>query len=123
MIVPDWAGYLRFRTQIASVMDPRFYTVEWLDQQILSGAHSLFVGDSAAIVTEIRTYPTWARELHGVVAAGDLAEIRDILIPQALEYGRLFGCVQAVIESREGWGPVLKNMGFEKHQTTFRKAL
>jgi hypothetical protein len=119
----DWAGYLRFRPAFEGVMDSRLYTIDWLDRQVLSGAYCLFATPRAAILAEIKTYPTGAREVHGVVAAGDLQEIEERLIPEAEAWGRSLGCIAAQIDSRDGWARVMKKHGYRPHQTVIRKEL
>jgi hypothetical protein len=125
--VPDWAGYLRFRDQFRRLLDPRCYTVEWLDQQVMAGAFRLFVGERSAILTSIKTYPTWARELHGEGAAielpGGIEEVEDVLIPEAEDYGRMMGCKWAEIASRPVWAKRLKSRGYEQYQLSIRKEL
>jgi hypothetical protein len=123
MIVPDWAGYLRFRDTLAEVADPAFYPMEWLDAQILCGAAWPIVGREAVLIVEARDYPGGARVAHGLVAAGDLEEIVAELIPEAEEWGRRHGCQLGLIESREGWAKLLKPHGWEPHQLALRKAL
>lgn len=123
MIVPDWAGYLRFRSQFADTLDPARYTIEWLDDKILSGEFKLWVGEGAAIIAKIETYPTGAMDIHGMLAAGSLEEIRGVLIPQAEHWAREIGCIGAVIESRPGWAKTLKANGYELHQCSVRKDL
>lgn len=121
MIVPDWAGYLVFRDAFAEVLDNRFHTISWLDQQVLGGEFQFWRSADAAIIAEIRTYPTGARELHGLLAAGELPEIVSELIPIAEQWGREQGCMSAVIESRPGWGRALTD--YETYQIAIRKDL
>jgi hypothetical protein len=123
MIVADWAGYCRFRDQFAEVLDPRRYRLDWLDQQILEGNFMLWVGDNAAIVASIETYPTGAKDIHGQIAAGDLEEIVNVLIPQAERDAKAMGCIGAKISSREGWGRALRGSGYEPYQLTLMKEL
>jgi hypothetical protein len=117
----DMAAYMRLRSEIEKAMDPRRYTIDWLDGQVIAGAYRLFASAGAIIIAEIRTYPTWAREVHGVVAAGDLDEIETELIPQAEEWGRSLGCIAAQIDSRDGWERVMKKHGYERLKTVIRK--
>ena len=125
--LPDWAGYLRFRDQFERLLDPRCYTIGWLDQQVLSGAFRPFVGERGAILVSIKTYPTWARELHGEGAAielpGALQEVENVLIPQAEDHGRKMGCEWAEIASRPVWDKRLKSRGYEQYQLSIRKDL
>jgi hypothetical protein len=123
MIVPDWAGYLRFRPDFEATTDPDFYPIEWLDGQILCGAAWPIVGNDAALVVEVKDYPGGARVAHGMIAAGELSEIVGQLIPQAEEWGRSKGCRFGLIESREGWAKVLKQHGWSVHQTALMKEL
>lgn len=122
-MIPDWAGYCGFRAAFAEVMDERYYTLEWLDGQILDGRALFWRTDKAAIIAEIRDYPTGARDIHGLIAAGDLGDIVETLIPMAEAHGRLVGCIAAQIESRPGWVKALAPYGYGLHQSIVRKEL
>lgn len=115
--------YLRFRPQFEQALDSRLYTIDHLDRLLLSGQAQIWFGDNAAIVTEIRTYPTGASVIHGLVAAGELNEIVGTLIPKAEAWAKSAGCIMAIIESRSGWVRKLKRAGYEIHQTALRKEL
>ena len=123
MILPDWAGYRRFRDRFAEAMDPAFYPIEYLDALILSGRARLWVGEEAAIVAEIKDYPGGARVVHGLVAAGWIEEINTKLIPLAEAWGKASGCTHAIVESRAGWMRALRAHGYEPHQVAVRKIL
>jgi hypothetical protein len=115
--------YERFRPIFAEAIDPRLYSIEHLDALLQSGRAQIWVGEAAAIVTEIRTYPAGAAVIHGLVAAGDLDEIVDTLIPRAEAWARSIGCAMAIVESRPGWPRALRQQGYEPHQVSVRKAL
>ena len=115
--------YAHWRPRFGEALDPRLYTLDHLDALILSGRAQAWFGEDGAIVTEIRAYPTGARVIHGLVAAGELAEIVGVLIPRAEAWGRSIGCLMAVIESRPGWVRKLKAAGYSIHQTAVRKRL
>lgn len=125
------SDYQRFRPLFAEALDRRLYTIAHLDRLVLSGHAQIWFGDDAAIVTEVRTYPTGARVIHGLVAAAApdappgraVAEIVEILIPRAEAWGREIGCILAIIESRPGWARALKPHGYEPHQQAVRKEL
>ena len=117
------SDYLRFRDAFAEALDPRLYGIDHLDQLLLSMRAQAWFSERAAIVTEVRDYPTGAKVLHGLVAAGELGEIVGILIPRAEAWGRSIGCLLAVIESREGWGRALRKHGYAPHQMALRKEL
>lgn len=123
MILPDWAGYRRFRDRFAEAMDPAFWPIEYLVGLILSGRARLWVGSEAAVVAEIRDYPGGARVVHGLVAAGRIEEIVEQLIPEAEAWGTAMGCTAAIIESRAGWARALKAEGYAPHQVAIRKEL
>ncbi|WP_324807226.1 hypothetical protein SH584_11505 [Sphingomonas sp. LY29] len=122
-ILPDWAGYCQFRSAFADVMDERYHSLDWLDQQVLSGEFKFFRTEDAAIVVELRDYPTGARDVHGLIAAGNLADIVERLIPAAEAWGKEQGCIGAIIESRPGWAKALSQYGYEPHQLAVRKEL
>ena len=115
--------YADFRPHFAKALDPRLYTIEHLDGLVLSGRAQVWFGERAAIVTEVREYPTGARVVHGLVAAGELEEIVGTLIPRAEAWGRSLGCLLAVNESRPGWVRKLEGAGYRLHQTALRKDL
>ena len=117
----DWAGYLHWRAAFAAAMDRRLHTPEWLDARILAGSAQFWRSDNSAAVTEIRTYPTGAYEVHGLVAAGDVVEVRDRIIPQVEAWGRAIGALGIVVESRPGWARALRPAGFTPHQLAVRK--
>lgn len=119
----EWAAYCRFRPEFIEVMDERYHTIEWLDRQVLSGEFKFWHSDNAASITEIRTYPTGSKDIHGLIAAGDLDEITQLLVPQAEQWGKEQGCVRALIESRPAWARQLKPHGYETHQVIVRKEL
>ncbi len=115
----DWENYLPFRAAFAA-LDPERYPGSHIDTKVIGGAYRCWGNENAAILAEIRTYPSGIREVHGLAAAGDLAEILR-LIPLAEEWGRAEGCQRAVIESRPGWERILPD--YELHQVSVRKDL
>lgn len=118
----DWAGYCEFRPAFAEIIDERYHTLSWLDEQILSGKVQFWRNGNAALITEIKPYPTGAKDIHVVIAAGDKDGII-ALAPQAEEFGRGCGCIGATVESRIGWARALKPYGYQTHQLTVRKEL
>lgn len=111
-------AYLTFRHEFAA-LDPDRYPVDYIDHQVAAGAWRCWGNERAAILAEIKTYPSGVKEVHGVAAAGALAEIVQ-LIPLAEAWGRDEGCARAVIESRPGWARL---PGYELHQVSVRKDL
>lgn len=123
MMVPDWAGYVRHRAGFAEIIDERFYSLAWVERQILEGRYFVFANDAAAVIVEIRVFPTSARDLHFVAATGTLDTLIGELRREAEQWGREQGCITASIESREGWQRVLEPQGYELFQVGLRKEL
>jgi hypothetical protein len=113
--------YLRFRDELAGLLDERFYTVDWLDCQIENNAIRCLGDDRAVILYKFERYPTGWLELHGMAAAGDLTTIKDVLIPAAEQIARDAGCGSAKIESRAAWLRLLPD--YQQYQTTIIKSL
>lgn len=112
-------SYTRFRDELAAILDERFYTVEWLDHQIATSAIKFLATDDAIILFKFEVYPTGWLELQGMAAAGDLATIKDELIPAAENLAKTMGCGSAEIASREAWVRLLPD--YEIYQTTIKK--
>lgn len=119
----SYADYQRFRSRFADILDPRFYSIEWLDLQVMTGKFRLFTADDSAILVSVKTYPTGLKELCGEAAVGNLGHIVGKLIPQSISWAQSLGCKSACIESRPGWVKIMKKYGFELHQASTRKAI
>lgn len=119
----NWAAYCEFRPAFSQVLDERYYTLAWLDEQLLNGKVHFWRSDNAAMITELREYPTGAKDVHALIAAGDLDEIITVIGPQVEEWARDQGCIAALVESREGWARALKPIGYRTHQIIVRKEL
>jgi hypothetical protein len=123
MILPDWAGYVRFRPQIAEALDPDFYPIEYVDQLLLAGQAQIFCSGHAAMIAELKHYPGGARVVHCLVAAGRMEEIVDDIRPRVEAWGIGNGCSRAMVESRSGWMKILRPHGYEPHQVSVIKSL
>jgi len=121
-IIVDWAGYLKWRASFSLAVDKRFYPEDWLDFEVLEGRARFWHNDTAAIVATLKEYPTGAKAVHGLVAAGDLEGIQ-ALIPFAERWGRSEGCIVGEIESHPAWARLMKKAGYEPHQLCLRKEL
>ncbi len=115
--------YLKFRDLFAEALDPVFYDIFHLDQRLLEGSAFLFTTDASAVIVEIKDYPTGARVVHGLIAAGDADDIVETLIPQAEAWGKANGCTHAEVSSRPAWQRILKARGYEPHQIAVRREL
>lgn len=116
-----WFSYLPFRDQIAEVLDERLHPIEWLDAQVFAGLANVFVHDDSCLLTQFNTFPSGAKEIHGLVAVGDMNTIAHILTPRAEQFGREHGCIIASLASRPGWAKALD--GYAPYQLTLRKDL
>lgn len=114
-----WEAYALFRHEFVA-LDPERYPAEWIDGQVARGEWLCWGTEKAAILAELRRYPSGVREVHGIAAAGNLKAIIQ-LIALAEDFGRRNGCLRAVIESRPGWAKVLPD--YETHQVSVRKEL
>jgi hypothetical protein len=104
------------------MLDPRCYSIDWLDLQILNSEALIFGSEDAVIVVNVNQYPAGASAFHGVVAAGSLEAILPLIV-QAEDWARSHGVTFACIASRPGWGRVLKDLGYVLHQVELRKDL
>lgn len=123
LIDMGYAGYLAFRDGFLSILDPRFYTPEWLDGQVWSGIIRVMAADDAAVLWKLRAYPTGLREIHFEAATGNLDTIMNVLRPAVEQAGRELKCSIASVESRTGWERLLRPEGYAKHQTILRKEI
>jgi hypothetical protein len=80
-------NYQHWRQAFADMLDPRTHTPEWLDGEVTEGRIKCWATPDAAIIAEIKTYPTGARELHGLAAVGHMVTIVGELIPLAEKWG------------------------------------
>lgn len=127
-------GYWQWREMFAEALDQRFHRIEHVDEMVCTGARVLainsrateaakfFTNGRAAALAEIRRYPTGAMDVHGLVAAGDVEAIVE-LIPTIEAWGEAMGCIGAVIESRPAWARIMKKHGYDVFQTAVRKEL
>jgi hypothetical protein len=117
------SDYAAWRDRLAEAMDPRFYTIEYLDWLLATGRAFLWARGHAALVAEIRVFPTGTKAASFVVAAGDREELVNELAPQVEAWGRANGCSVALIESRPGWEKVMKGHGYSLFQASIVKEL
>lgn len=114
-------AYTRFRDELAGILDERFYTLDWLDCQVFNGAIRVLGNDDAVILFKFERFPTGHLQLQGMAAAGDLATIKNELIPAAEALAKGMGCNSAIIESREAWVRLLPD--YKQHQVRIFKEL
>lgn len=121
--VIEYTGYLAFRDEFLGILDPALYTDDWLDGMVWAGFFRCISNDQAALLYEIKQYPTGLKELHFVAAAGDLTAIIEELRPKAEEYAKSMNCSLVSVQSRPGWVRALKPHDYEQHQIILRKEI
>ncbi len=115
--------YIAWRSILGGVLDTRYYTLKWLDSRVMDGSALVWATPNAIILAEIKCYPTGALDIHGLIAAGDVADIVEKLIPKAIAFGQDNGCLAAIVESRNGWERALAKSGFSRYQVSVRKPI
>lgn len=111
--------YTRFRAEFAAI-DPERYPAEYIERQVERGRWRCFGNERAAMLAEIKVYPSGLKEVHCVCAAGDMAEIV-ALAPIVEAWGRKCGCKGAEVVSRPEWARVLASHGYRVTQARLWK--
>lgn len=114
--------YAAWRERFFEAIDEGLYPREWLDRRVASGRARFWGNEQAAILAEIQSFPSGAKQVHGLVAAGDIDEIKRLIV-KAEAWGRERGCVRASISSHPAWARLLRNEGYEPSQFSIVKVL
>lgn len=112
--------YEQWRPALAEAVDGRLYTIEYLDALVIEKRAFMWASEDAAIIAEIKMFPTGAKAIHCLVAAGSLEGVMH-LAPIVEEWGRARGCIGALVEGRAGWAKALKGRGYRHYQTAVWK--
>lgn len=118
----QWLEYQPWRSRFAEAIDPRLYTIDYLDRRILDCSARVWTSPRAAVITEIKTYPTGASAVHFLIVAGEKDAIK-AFGPPVEAWARSIGCIGALIESRPAWAREMKAEGYEVHQISIWKDL
>lgn len=87
-------------------------------EAIERGDVQLWFNDTAAIVTEIRVFPTGLKIINGWLAGGNLDGVKT-LVAQAERWGKAQGCAKAGIScGRPGWSRELDGYALAGVQLT-----
>lgn len=121
-VSPMAAQWAKWRQPLAEAMDLAFDTMEGLEQMVFQGRLQFWPGRGAAVITEIYTYAGGEKVIQAKWAAGDVAEIME-MVPGIEAFGRMQGCTTALVEGREGWVRPLKPLGYSRWSVTLRKRL
>lgn len=114
MTYADWRG--RFLEAVDESLHPAW----WIDHMVERGGWRFWGNDRAAILAEIKNYPSGVKEVHGVVAAGELDAIKALIV-NAEDWGRSRGATRASIASSPAWARLLPE--YEVEQVTIVKEL
>jgi hypothetical protein len=114
--------YADWRARFLEAIDEGLYPAAWLDWLLETENAKFWGNDRAAIIAEMREYPSGAREVHGLVAAGEIDGIK-ALIPLAEEWGRSLGATRAAISSHPAWARIMRADGYEPNQLSIVKVL
>ena len=115
----QWA---RFRDQFAEAMQDGLWTVEDLEEKILTHRAFFFPGKNCACVGEIHIFPSGKKVMQFTWAVGDMEELVG-MEPGVAAVCRLLGCDETLVEGRAGWTKVLRPLGYEPFSVSLRKAL
>lgn len=104
-----WAMYRaefeRCSEWLAAALDRfpiRTHTLEHVWADIVAGKAVLWPTPNSACVTQIDSYPTGVKVVHGWLAGGDLNEIKQT-VAKIEAFAKEHGCAAASIMGRRGW--------------------
>lgn len=112
--------YLHWRDRLGEANDPAFYPLEYQDYLLASGNGHFWEAPTAAMVTELKPYPSGAIACVVYAAAGDMAALMDMK-PQIEAWAKARGCTHCMIEGRDGWRKV--HPDYRHHKTVIVKEL
>lgn len=115
-------NYQTWRLRFLEAVDEDLHPAHWIDAMVAGGKWKFWGNNQAAILAEIKIYPSGAKEVHGVVAAGELDAIK-ALIPNAEQWGRDNGCIRATIQSSPAWARLMRDAGYVPEQLIIAKEL
>lgn len=107
--------------RLALGLNPALYTVEWLDRLLCDEGAGFAATDAAAMVVQLRDYPTGVKACVVVVAAGDHREIIDVLRPGIEDWARSRGCTKGIVESFPAWSRLLRPHGYSPFKLSLIK--
>ena len=97
------------------------HTYEDVLQSISVGDMFFWPASKSCLVTEIVQYPQ-KRALHVFLAAGDLAEIKD-METSLISFAKRLKCSALSMSGRKGWTKALKDMDWYEAHTTLVKQI
>jgi hypothetical protein len=113
--------YAQWRDRLATANDPALYPIDHQDWLVTSGVGQFWATETAALITELASYPSGALVCKAYAGAGDLSALLDDLKPAIEAWARENGCQACMIEGRDGWRRV--HPDYRHHQTILVKDL
>jgi len=101
------------------------YRVQDIRQAVLAAKKQLWIivngSDAvmAAVVTEIRDYPTGVKACNVVLCAGEDHRLWVHHIDGLKDWAKERGCSIMEVMGRDGWTPALREMGYRRSQAVF----
>lgn len=114
---------LPYRLLVDSALEYAGGTHEFEDvvAEVATGAMQFWPAKKSCVVTQIVSYPQM-RTLHIFLAAGDLAEIKD-MDETFREFGKKLDCKHVTLSGRRGWTKALADIGYKSVHTTMAKEI
>lgn len=118
------AEWQRCRVWIEAAVNrsPGFETIEDVEDMIASGRYQFWPAKDCAVITRIDEFRR-VRALMAVHGGGNLAALRDGLVPELEKWARINGFDYFGGEGREGWARTLKPKGYHVAFITMLKPL
>ena len=117
----DVVGPYRELVEMALARAGGTHTYEDVLQSISVGDMFFWPASKSCMVTEIVQYPR-LRALHVFLAAGDLAEIKN-MESSLISFAKSLKCSALSMSGRKGWTKALKELDWEESHITLVKKL
>lgn len=117
----DVVGPYRELLEMALARAGGTHTYEDVLQSISAGDMFFWPASKSCMVTEIVQYPR-KRALHVFLAAGDLAEIKD-MEASLIAFAQSLKCSALSMSGRKGWTKALRDMNWQEAHITLVKEL
>ena len=117
----DVVGPYRELLEMALARAGGTHTYEDVLQAIRVGDMFFWPASKSCMVTEIVQYPR-LRALHVFLAAGDLAEIKN-MESSLISFAKSLKCSALSMSGRKGWTKALKELGWQESHITLVKKL
>lgn len=108
--------------QAAVERDGGHYDLDDVLKEVAHGNAHFWPGRNCAGVTQFWMFPK-AKALNYWLAGGDLKELVEEMLPCIENWARLQGCNKIIVSGREGWGRVLRPLGYHMAWVSHSKDL